>query len=240
MKFGEETGVVLLLDVEVGFLSASPDANARVKIDVCSVANRPHVELNRFVHTEDGELFQQVAKEFSANFCSVRKGVFGVLVGDHDVDGQLPDFGFEQVVVHVDGELVAHLVDGVLDQPVDVGAGEYVVRLLVVDFVHHRIDDEERNQGKRERDERHPPSRDAGRTTGQHGGFTAAAQLSTHQDVAPVAEVLHRPAGARSSVLNSNFGVFVIVDKGEEGERFLRDVMFKLHALGNGLHNHGR
>ena len=239
MELREETRVVLLLDVEVGFLSASPDANARVKVDVRSVTNRPDIELNGFVHTEDGELLQQVAKEFCTDFCAVRKGVFGVLVGDHDVNRKFSDFGFEQVVVHVDGELVTHIVDGVLDQPVDVGAGENVVRFLVVDFVHHRVDDEQRDQGKREGDEGHPPSWNAGRTTGQHGGFTAAAQLSTHQDVAPVAEVLHRPTGARSSVLNPNLGVFVIVDKGEEGERFLGDVMFKLHALGNGLHNHG-
>ena len=51
--------------------------------------------------------------------------------------------GFEQIVVHIDGELFADFVDGVLNQPVDVGARQNVVRLLVVDFVHHRVDDEQ-------------------------------------------------------------------------------------------------
>ena len=230
MKFREEAGVVLLLNAEIGLFSSGTDANARIKVDVRTVADGSYVELNRFVHPEDGELLQQVAQEFSTNFCTVGQRVFRVFVGNHDVDGELPNLGFEQVVVHVDGELFAHLVNGVLYQTVDVGAGQNVVRFLMVDFVHHRVDDEERDKGERERDEGHPPSRDAGRTTGQHGGFTSTAQFGSHQNVAPVAEVLDRPARTRPGIFDANLGVFVIVDEGEEGQCLLCDVMFKLHA----------
>ena len=204
MKLREETGVVLLLNAEVGLFSAGTDANARIKVNVRAVADGSYVELDRFVDPEDGELLQQVAQKFSTNFCTVGQRVFGVFVGDHDVDGEFPDLGFEQVVVHVDGELFAHLVHGVLNQSVDVGAGQNVVRFLVVDFVHHRVDDEERDEGERERDEGHPPSRDAGRTTGQHSGFTSTAQFGSHQNVAPVAEVLDRPARTWSSIFDAN------------------------------------
>ena len=53
-------------------------------------------------------------------------------------------------------------------------------------------------------------------TTGEHGGFSATAQFCTHEDVAPIAQVLHGPARSRAGVFDADFGVFCIVDKRQE------------------------
>ena len=140
-------------------------------------------------------------------------------------------------MVEFNAEMSAYVMHGVFNQTNDVRAREDVVRILVIDLVHHGVDDKQRDDGKGEGNEGHPPRWNASRTTGEHGGFSATAQFCTHEDVAPITQVLHGPTRARAGVFNAYFGVFCIVDKRQERKGLLRDGVFKFHAFG--LCGHG-
>ena len=187
--------------------------------------------MNGLEDSENRKLLKQRTEQFGPHLTGIREGVFRVFVGHHDVDGELPDFGFEQVIIDFNAQFFTDFFDGVLDQANNVGSGEDVVSVLVVDFVHHRIDDEQGDDGKGEGNESHPPCGNTGGTTGEHGGFTASTQFCPHQDIAPITQILDGPAGARSSVFNSHIRMLGIVDKGKKGKGFLGKRVFKLDAL---------
>ena len=221
----------MLLFLQIGLIAARSDANAGIEVDVLAFADHPHVQLHRLEESEDGEFLKQASQQFCTDFCGVGERIFCVFVGDHDVDGKVPHLGFEKILVNFDAELIAYALNRVADHSSNVRAREDVVGVLVVDLVHDRIDDQQGDEGERERNKRHPPSRNSSSATGQHGCFSATAKFGTHQQIAPVAEVLHRPACSRPCIFDANFGMLSIVHKRKECECLGGNGVFKFDAL---------
>ena len=225
-----------MLNTEVFLFPTGANTNAGVKINHLAVANHTNVQLDRLEHTEDGELLQERTEQFSTDLARIREGVLRVLVGHHDIDGEFPHLSFEQVIVDFNAKLLTDRLDGIVNQTNDVVARKNVVSILMVDLVHDGVDDEQGDDGQREGNEGHPPCRNTSGTAGEHGGFATAAQFSPHQNVAPIAQILNRPTRTRSGVFDSDLGVFVVVNEGQEGQGLFGKRVLKFDALGYCLH----